>query len=595
LSEVFMDAAVVPPIGDSETLEPGSQVGPYVIVRRLGAGGMGQVFLSNDSRLERKVALKRLIPSHLDPLTARARILSEARAAARINHPNIAAVHDVLEHGGRIFIVMEFVEGESLAAYLRREWLPIDRALTIGRQLAAALAAAHAQGVVHRDLKPANIQIMADASVKVLDFGIATAATPVSKLTTSTETVVPPIGAVRGAAGTPEYMSPEQVGGAVVDARSDIFSLGLVLFEMITGRRPFADMSLADRRTAPMRPLPRADSLDPRVPKPVAQLVAKALAVEASARYQSAAELEQAIAALQRQRSAWKRLTLATAAAVVSIPIALTLFGLVTSAAFNVALARPPRFTSEPLSSYLVLGFQSNFALLALTVFLVIVFFGLRFAVRLALTLGPRDAAPGSRPGVFDRLVSRLGIEDPEVLAQFLAMAGLAALVAVYWRFGPFLTAITSAATVASTEQLRPIAADNLSERWLFRSSIDFLLLSFGAGLFWIMKLRGSRQTRGGWGSLVIAGAVVAVFVLLHVAPYRLLYKNKFEKVEVAGERCYLVSEAGGDGFVFCPGAPPPRNRVVRLNDSAVGRTGISESLFTLPAPGGTAAAPRTP
>jgi serine/threonine protein kinase len=135
-----------------DVLEPGTRVGPYVIVGQLGGGGMGRVYLGNDQRLRRKVALKRLFASPFDPSDEYARILQEARAAALVNHPNVATIHDVVEQRPRAFIVMEYVEGETLADWLRREPMPLDRTLAIGRQLASALVAAHASGVVHRDL-----------------------------------------------------------------------------------------------------------------------------------------------------------------------------------------------------------------------------------------------------------------------------------------------------------------------------------------------------------------------------------------------------------------------------------------------------------
>src|SRR5262249_20923703 len=162
-----------------------------------------------------------------------AAVMREARAAARITHPNTAAVYDVLEHEGRAFIVMEYVEGESLARRLVRERLPIDRVVTIGRQLAAALMAAHAKGVIHSDLKPGNIHFAPDGSVKILDFGIAQASTVATSTTTAARSDVTPI-----IGGTPAYMSPEQMMGHTLDYRSDIFSLGVVLYEMATGHRP---------------------------------------------------------------------------------------------------------------------------------------------------------------------------------------------------------------------------------------------------------------------------------------------------------------------------------------------------------------------
>jgi serine/threonine protein kinase len=153
-------------------IEIGTRIGPYIVLDRLGVGGMGHVFLGNDMRLHRKVALKCLSAS-ASASELRSRLLHEARAAARITHPNIAIVHDVLEHEGRPFLVMEYVEGESLAAVMKRERPSVPRMLDMLRQLASALGAAHGKGIIHRDLKPANIQVTPQGSVKILDFGVA--------------------------------------------------------------------------------------------------------------------------------------------------------------------------------------------------------------------------------------------------------------------------------------------------------------------------------------------------------------------------------------------------------------------------------------
>jgi len=169
-------------------LASGALVGPYVVVDRLGRGGMGEVFLAKDPRLDRLVALKCVLSRDIAGDDLRTRIIYEARAAARITHPGIAGVYDVVEHDGRTFIVMEYVPGESLAAVLRREPVSITRVVEIGQALAEALAAAHRAGIIHRDLKPANVQVMTDGSVKILDFGIAMA---VASATTRTDPGAP--------------------------------------------------------------------------------------------------------------------------------------------------------------------------------------------------------------------------------------------------------------------------------------------------------------------------------------------------------------------------------------------------------------------
>src|SRR4051812_1039163 len=158
--------------GQLPNIQAGDQIGPYVVVDQLGVGGMGHVYLGNDPRLHRRVALK-CLSAAASANELRSRILHEARAAARINHPNIAIVHDVVEHENRPFLVMEYVEGENLAAVIKRGRPPIETIVGMMRQLASALAAAHSRGIVHRDLKPANIQVTPDGSVKILDFGVA--------------------------------------------------------------------------------------------------------------------------------------------------------------------------------------------------------------------------------------------------------------------------------------------------------------------------------------------------------------------------------------------------------------------------------------
>jgi len=257
----------------------GSSVGPYQVLDKLGAGGMGEVFLGHDTRLHRKVALKCLAAVPGADADLGAHLLREARAAARLNHPNIAAVYDVLEHEGRTIIVMEYVQGESLRARLMRGRIPIEQVIAIGRQLASALAAAHAHGVIHRDLKPANVQLTPDGSVKVLDFGVARLIAPVDPTTdVVTTTRQPSVMSVGGTPGTPVYMAPEQLVAGQADARSDVYSLGVVLFEMATGRRPYGDAgSMALVAAMSAGGAPPADAVDPRVPHGLSEVIASAL------------------------------------------------------------------------------------------------------------------------------------------------------------------------------------------------------------------------------------------------------------------------------------------------------------------------------
>ena len=212
-------------------------VGPYRVIEKLGAGGMGEVFLAEDPRLGRPVALKRLTLAGIGAAEQLRRLTQEGTAAAALNHPNIAGIYDVLEADGVAHIVMEYVPGETLASRLIRGPLPFDRVLHIAMQLCDGLAAAHARGIVHRDLKPSNVIATSDGQVKILDFGLAErrAAAPVDVTVTAGGLAGP----AQPLAGTPVYMAPEHLLGRKTDHRCDIYSLGVTLYQLATGRLPF--------------------------------------------------------------------------------------------------------------------------------------------------------------------------------------------------------------------------------------------------------------------------------------------------------------------------------------------------------------------
>ena len=235
-------------------LAPGTRLGPYEIIAPLGAGGMGEVYRALDRRLDRTVAIKILPPQFADDPARRERFEREAKAVAALSHPNILAIHDVgsdaLTPGSPvIYAVTELLEGETLRKRLATDPPPARKAVEIAVQIAGGLAAAHEKGIVHRDLKPENVFITTDGRVKILDFGLATQATPAVHRAPEAPTVALATdpGTVLGTVG---YMSPEQVRGERVDHRSDIFSLGAVLYEMLTGRRAFARDTAAETMTA---------------------------------------------------------------------------------------------------------------------------------------------------------------------------------------------------------------------------------------------------------------------------------------------------------------------------------------------------------
>ena len=278
------------------SMEPGVNLGPYEIKKQLGAGGMGEVWLASDARLGRKVAIK-VLPSEFSSDAERlARFEQEARAAAALNHPHIAVVHDIGHQDGTHFMVQEFLEGKTLRESLQDGPLPLEKARTLATEIAEALVAAHAAGIVHRDLKPENIFITESGHAKVLDFGLAkltdfgAGAQSGSQVTMSPTVLGTATGAIMGTAG---YMAPEQVEGGDVDYRADLFAFGCVLYEMLTGQGPFRGESVYDtlHRIGHSDPKPVHEVRTDDTPVPMRWIVRKCLVKDPADRYQGAADI----------------------------------------------------------------------------------------------------------------------------------------------------------------------------------------------------------------------------------------------------------------------------------------------------------------
>lgn len=286
------------------TLLSGSHFGAYEILFPIGAGGMGQVFAARDSRLGRKVALKILPPeSTAHPQRVR-RFEQEARAASALNHPNILTVYEIGEHDGIHFMATEYVDGQTLRSLLKSD-IPLSRTLEIAVQIAGALAAAHAAGIVHRDIKPENVMVRTDGYVKVLDFGLAKlteAATETAALSNDDPTMTAALTQPGQVIGTWRYMSPEQARGLEVDARSDIWSFGTVLYEMVTGTAPFAAPTATDTlaRILEREPAPVTE-VSSGAPPELHRIISRALTKDRSARYQNIKDLELDLRELARK------------------------------------------------------------------------------------------------------------------------------------------------------------------------------------------------------------------------------------------------------------------------------------------------------
>src|SRR5256714_97063 len=269
----------------------GKQISHYRVVGRIGRGGMGEVFLAQDTSLGRKVALK-LLRSDFTRIEERLRrFQQEARAASALNHPNILTIHEIGHDGSLHFMATEYVEGETLRQHLSRARMTVGETLNVGVQVASALAAAHQAGIIHRDIKPENIMVRTDGNVKVLDFGLAKLTEP-----KTSETAAPTLPQVETAPGvvmgTFSYMSPEQARGLPVDARTDIWSLGVMIYEMVAGRQPFEGETASDVMSLILQkePPPLAHS-SPEVPPELERIVRKALRKDKEERYQTIKDL----------------------------------------------------------------------------------------------------------------------------------------------------------------------------------------------------------------------------------------------------------------------------------------------------------------
>jgi len=316
-------------------LSSGTKLGPYEVVAPAGAGGMGEVYRAHDSRLNREVAIK-VLPAAFsrDPDRLR-RFQQEAQAVAALNHPNILAIHDFGEHQGSPYIVMELLDGETLRQWLLSGAMPIRKAIEYATQIGVGLAAAHAKGIVHRDLKPENIFITRDGRVKILDFGLAkvTHPEPVTPDAATLASQTEP-GVVMGTVG---YMSPEQVRGQVTDHRSDLFSFGAILYEMLSGKRSFHGETSVEIMNAILKEDPELTDIGRTIPPTLDRIVSHCLEKNPAERFQSARDLSFALRAVQdssissivsrkpSRKTVWRWSRIAAEVALVGIAIGLLL------------------------------------------------------------------------------------------------------------------------------------------------------------------------------------------------------------------------------------------------------------------------------
>jgi Protein kinase domain len=544
--------------------------GPLLVLDEVGGGSFGRVYRAWDPSLDHEVALKRLrLPADTSASRA-ASIVREGQLLARVRHQNVITVHGAREINGEVGIWMDFVRGKTLEQIVRDEGpMSAEEASVIGESLCRALAAVHQAGLLHLDIKASNVMREAGGRIVVLDFG------------TSNELEPENHGGPQRLVGTPLYMAPELLAGGKASVQTDIYSLGVLLFQLTTGTFPVQGKSLAQIRSAHRAGSRRfLSDLRPDLPGSFVRVVERALSPQPDARYQSAgmmlAELKESPIAAPA-RSVWFPWIGVIVLAIVACP---WLAGLVTSLQLNLTLGRVGGFADAPLAAYWIHGFNALFApaVYVLATALIGRFF-VRVCRRGARLLGaflPRRWLDNAR-GSCDRIVRRFRNIDPATMVDALILAQVIALVALCWIFAGVLNASWARVSVSDPEIFSPLRPGSLV-RHAFR--ISFSIAIFVMAAAWATVVRRARTPLNGTG--VAAGiALIGIVVVLLVGPYRLIWKNEFERVDFGGVRCYITGIEQENVLLYCPDAQVPKVRIVARGDPAMKRLNTLESIFS--------------
>jgi hypothetical protein len=484
-------------------------------------------------------------------------------------------------------MAMEYVDGQSLSTVLARERLPRDRVVAIGLELVGALGAAHGNDIVHGDLKPANIALTNEGSAKVLDFGVARAVRAASG-TTTTVGPGPVAQTLTAVAGTPGYMSPEQLHGERIDGRSDLYSLGVVMFEMATGRRPYLEITIEELREAVKQPAPRADSVARGVPRWLADFIAKSLEPQKIARFQSAAEMKQALEAVQQhvkelgRRELIQRWLTRIAVGVPLLILALEAVGLTNAAGFNWTFGRTgayAKFGAESWMASFSSGVRAVIGSLAFATLAAVVVSGLSAVFRAAEATAPvRRLAQRLRTRARALHVG-MGLSRPQGLAQALAGLALVTLLVFVQIYRDLITAWASSFNDSPIANLLPIG-EGQPARVHYNWFLDVTIPLFILGLYRAVRLRRREGSRDGTAALAVLAGVIAMMLFMREWPQRTFNRRDLEVVEFDGAHCYQNGESGDELLVLCPAGAPPRNHVLKRDDPRLKRNGTRENVF---------------
>ena len=576
---------------------PGTCLGPYEIVAAIGEGGMGEVYRARDTTLHREVALKLLRERFaLDPERI-ARFKREARILAALNHPNIAAVYGLEEtaQGGQV-MVLELVEGDTLLDRIRRGLIPVHEAGLIAKQIADALQAAHEMGIVHRDLKPSNIKLRSDGTVKVLDFGLAKRLDTVSVPDTNATTILGSLDTQAGALlGTASYMSPEQARGLTVDKRTDIWSFGCVLYEMLTGTPAFSGGTYIDTLAAVVEREPDWSSLPAATPPSVKRVLRRCLEKDDRRRLHDIADARldidetdtSNVAVLPASTGAVRETAVLAPGLrgmpqwlrVFLIPFAICGLGFLITTAFNRTIGLNAEFGWSSPGDWMRWGLKSLFAPSLLIVVIGIAITFVRSTERLLLRRFSLVRAVIQRARSIGGIIAAaLRLDDPHVLAQAAAILGAVALAGTLGRFSEVIHTFWNPINEIPPDRLATLT--NVGDWNDYRITLTVLViaLAFTSRYVFATRSRLGVSEHPGWPRAGVF-VLVAAIVMLEL-PYRVFYFNDFEQADFDGRRCFVIGDNRLELLLYCPTIEPPRNRIVARGDPSLRTLGSRASVY---------------
>ena len=543
--------------------------GRYRLDHKVGEGSFGRVYRAWDPELERDVAIK-ILHSQVADTHLKDRLLREGRALAKVRHPNVVNVLGVEAHENRVGLCMEFVRGETLANVVHRHGkMSARETVLIGEDLCRALSAVHLAGFIHRDVKARNVMREEAGRIVLMDFGTGRAADrPHSE---------------GDFAGTPAYMAPEVLEGQTASARSDVYSLGVLLYHLVTAAYPVEGRSMDDVRDAhAQRRRQLLSERRPDLPVSFIRVVERAIASDPRERYANAGELLQALGTLHLARPPIGPV-LRYALIAVGALCGMTALGTLTSTHFNIVLQRSG-FASDTLGEWLLWGRRTSVP--PFFILLMVLLAGTALAVvrRLCVAASARARRLDETIGRgFGMAAHRFRLDDVSVLASYALLLSASVLAGAWRYFSPLFLAFLTDVSTASGDDLKILSPAFVTYHNQYRGVFTVVVIFFVAVWYPVAKLVRKGQSPH-WG-LIAGGAVAmcAALASLHV-PYRLLYfsvNEPFEAVSWNGAQCYSIGERVDDLLLFCPDLPAPRNRIVKRGDESLKPLGIRENIFS--------------